>query len=88
MKKAAASALSILAIVVVLAAFSHRLLPADLDECQRDITHVGHLPELPLFHCIGHSERDPGTGSWDHIHPWMTEEWHRDNADVQNGQRR
>lgn len=51
-----------------LAAFSHRILPADSDPCQQDITHRGHIAELPLFHCIGHSE-GTAAGGWDHVHP-------------------
>lgn len=60
------------AVVVTFAAFSHRLLPESLDECQRDVSHAGHVAELPLFHCIGHSEWDHETGTWDHVHPWVT----------------
>ena len=77
MKKFTLAALLVLAALVGLAAFSHRILPPDVDECQRDVSHAGHVAELPLFHCIGHSEREADTGAWDHVHPWMTDEWVR-----------
>lgn len=79
MKKTFIAAAVLLIIMVGLAAFSHRILPVDMDECQRDVTHAGHVGDLPLFHCIGHSELDPEAGTWDHQHPWMTEEWHGDH---------
>jgi len=56
-------------------AFSHLILPADMDDCQQDVSHRGHLTELTPFHCIGHSEGSAMRG-WDHVHPWMTEAWH------------
>lgn len=61
--------------LVLAAGFSHRILPAEWDDCQQDITHMGHTDELPMFHCIGHSEGGAAYG-WDHVHPWMTEDWH------------
>lgn len=76
MNRTVVAVVSLLTIILGLAAFSHRILPATADECQRDVTHAGHIADLPLFHCIGHSETSPETGAWDHVHPWMTEEWH------------
>ena len=70
----------VVAFLVGVAAFSHRLLPEDMDECQQDISHQGHTGELPAFHCIGHTEWNMETGTWDHEHPWMTEEWLEENA--------
>jgi len=72
----ASSAVVMVAIMLALAAFSHRILPAEVDECQRDISHAGHVAELPPFHCIGHSEWDTAEDTWDHRHPWMTRQWH------------
>lgn len=68
------------AFLVGIAAFSHQLLPADMDECQQNVSHLGHISDLPLFHCIGHTEFDMETGEWDHVHPWMDEEWMREHA--------
>lgn len=68
------------AFLLGIAAFSHRLLPPEVDECQLDVSHVGHIADLPLFHCLGHTEFNMGTGEWDHIHPWMDEEWLHDHA--------
>ena len=80
MKIAGISLFLIAALITTLAAFSHRILPADADECQRDVSHVGHIPELPVFHCIGHSQRNVETNTWDHVHPWMTAQWHRQHG--------
>jgi len=80
MKTAGIFVLIIVAGVLMLAAFSHRILPEDSDECQQDVTHKGHISELPVFHCIGHSETKPETGAWDHVHPWMTSEWHSEHG--------
>lgn len=66
--------LSLVSAMTILA-FSHLILPANIDECQGDITHQDHIFELRPFHCIGHSEGDSDTG-WDHVHPWMTKEWY------------
>ncbi len=67
-----------------LAANSHRVLPADMDPCQKDMSHQDHVSELPFFHCLGHKEyvvdhEQDGllrVESWYHLHPWMTLEWH------------
>ncbi|MEQ8204862.1 MAG: hypothetical protein RIA65_01710 [Woeseia sp.] len=71
-------------IAVLLLGNTHRLLPAESDPCQQDMTHAGHVSELPMFHCIGHTEYEwePGkdgleaVSAWDHIHPWMDFDWH------------
>jgi len=63
---------------------SHRVLPVEADPCQQDMTHRGYVNELPMFHCIGHTEYLVAAGKtglssvaeWDHIHPWMTRDWH------------
>lgn len=60
-------------------AFSHRILAPESDDCQQDITHMGHIQDLAAFHCIGHSEGNADEG-WDHIHSWMAEEWHAENS--------
>lgn len=62
----------------ILGAYSHLLLPAGIDECQLDMSHLNHVAELPAFHCLGHSEWNVEHDTWDHLHPWMTEEWHRE----------
>jgi hypothetical protein len=59
----------------LLAAFSHHILPTSIDECQQDVSHRGHIAELPAFHCIGHSEWDMEKDTWDHVHSWMSREW-------------
>ena len=71
--------LLLLAGSVVMVAFSHRILPAGIDECQRDVTHQLHAHELPPFHCIGHTEGGAKSG-WDHVHPWMDDEWHEQHG--------
>jgi len=80
MKTAGILGLIVVAGILTLAAFSHRILPADSDECQQDVTHKGNISELAVFHCIGHSETNPESGAWDHTHPWMTAEWHREHG--------
>ena len=82
LKTVSLALLTLLILCVAFAAFSHRLLPADMDECQQDVSHLGHVSELPLFHCIGHSETNRENGDWDHQHPWMTEEWHAEHGFV------
>ncbi|MBR9826007.1 MAG: hypothetical protein GYB36_09430 [Alphaproteobacteria bacterium] len=79
LRSIAVSTLVVATALTGLAAYSHRILPADMDECQQDITHIGHIEELPPFHCIGHSEGNAVDG-WDHIHPWMTREWHEERG--------
>ena len=45
---------------------------------------ISTVNELPMFHCIGHTEYkvDPDgegllrVGHWDHLHSWMTIDWH------------
>lgn len=71
-------------ILVAVAGNTHHILPAESDPCQQDITHQGHVNELLMFHCIGHTEYVVDAGKtglhsvakWDHIHPWMTKDWH------------
>lgn len=83
MKKLIISTIIII-ILVILAGNTHRLLPANMDDCQTDMTHEGHLNELSMYHCIGHTEYEVNPQSegllrvakWDHIHDWMTIEWH------------
>ncbi len=65
-------------VLVIMAAYSHRILPAGIDACQRDATHAGHVHKLPAFHCAGHSEWDMQQDTWDHVHPWMTDEWQQE----------
>ena len=84
MKKIVISAAIILIIIFLLAGNTHRLLPASKDPCQTDITHANNVNELPMFHCIGHTEyvvapEKKGllrVARWDHLHSWMTLEWH------------
>jgi hypothetical protein len=48
------------------------------------MTHLNHINDLPMFHCIGHTEyvvSSKGKGltrvkKWDHMHSWMTLDWH------------
>ena len=48
------------------------------------MSHVNHVNELPCFHCIGHTEYEVSpekegllrVAKWDHLHSWMTLEWH------------
>lgn len=68
--------------VVVMAGSTHIWMPTDSDQCQRDISHIGHLWSLPPFHCLGHSEFYYDTDAdgsevmvWDHRHSWMTISW-------------
>ena len=76
--------IGILVVLILLAGNTHRIFPADSDPCQQDMTHLNHISELPMFHCIGHTEYEVApnkTGlfqiaKWDHIHPWMNLEWH------------
>ena len=78
------AAFILLVVLVALAGNSHRLLPASNDPCQTDISHIDHVNELPMFHCIGHTEYvvKPGKADlhrvarWDHVHSWMTLNWH------------
>jgi len=71
--------LTLAAAMVIFGAYSHRILPASMDECQQDVSHGDHVSELPAFHCIGHSEWNLESNTWDHVHPWMTEEWRREH---------
>lgn len=74
----------LLVTLVLLAGNTHHFLAASSDPCQQDISHLNHVSELPMFHCIGHTEYvvAPGkegllsVGRWDHIHSWMTFDWH------------
>jgi hypothetical protein len=78
--------LSLITIIVIffLAGNTHRILPTANDPCQIDMTHKDHINELPMFHCIGHTEYEVNpeekgvlrVKKWDHIHSWMTLEWH------------
>jgi hypothetical protein len=76
--------LILLVVTVLFIGNTHRILPSSKDPCQTDMTHMGHVNELPIFHCIGHTEFvvDPNeegllrVAHWDHIHSWMTLEWH------------
>lgn len=82
-KKLIAILVAIIALVL-LAGNTHRFLSAESDPCQQDISHLNHINELPMFHCIGHTEYEVApnekgllqVAKWDHIHPWMTLEWH------------
>ena len=55
-----------------------------MDPCQTDISHIGHVNELSAYHCIGHTEYLVApeeealfrVASWDHMHNWMTLDWH------------
>jgi len=84
MKKIIISATIIIIILFLLAGNTHRLLPASKDPCQTDMTHAGHVNELPMYHCIGHTEYEVNqekegllrVSKWDHFHSWMTLEWH------------
>jgi hypothetical protein len=67
-------------VILLLGAYSHRIAPAGIDQCQQDITHKGHISDLPAFHCMGHSEWDMDKNDWDHAHPWMTDEWLSDHT--------
>jgi len=76
---------SIIVIVLfLLIGNTHRILPASSDDCQTDISHVNHINDLVMFHCIGHTEymvapEKEGllqVAQWDHLHSWMTLEWH------------
>ena len=76
--------LSVLAVVVLLAGNTHRFLSSSSDPCQQDISHLNHVNELPMFHCIGHTEFAVApdkkelfrVAKWNHIHTWMTLDWH------------
>ena len=84
MKKKLIGTSIILIVLILLAGNTHRLLPASMDPCQTDISHAGHINELPIFHCIGHTEyvvalEKDGllrVARWDHLHSWMTLDWH------------
>ena len=84
MKKIITAAVVFLVALVALAGNTHRLLPASGDPCQTDISHLEQVNELPMFHCIGHTEYVVAPGEegllrvarWDHIHSWMTLDWH------------
>ena len=83
MKKIIISVLIII-ILIILGGSTHRLLPASKDPCQTDMTHADHVDELPMYHCIGHTEYEVNpenegllrVSKWDHLHSWMTLEWH------------
>lgn len=74
----------ILFLLVLAAGNTHRFLPLSMDECQEDLSHLDHIHDLPMFHCLGHNDFivNPGgtgfdfIGQWEHIHPWMTKDWH------------
>ena len=74
----------IIIIIILISGNTHHILPATMDDCQTDLTHEGHIGELNMYHCIGHTEyvvdfEKEGLfriKKWDHIHPWMTLEWH------------
>ena len=74
----------LLLISIGLAGHTHLLLPAANDPCQTDMSHLDHINELSMFHCIGHTEYVVAQGKkdlskvaeWDHRHPWMKIEWH------------
>lgn len=84
MNKKLLGAGALLFLLVGAAGNTHRILPASADDCQTDISHLDHISELPMFHCIGHKEYRVASGkdgleaveSWFHLHPWMTQEWH------------
>ena len=85
MKKKLTIVFSILIVLLLLAAGNtHRILPAENDPCQTDISHKGHVNELAMFHCIGHTEYEVNyeadgllrVKKWNHLHPWMTLDWH------------
>lgn len=84
MKRIIVGGLVFCGMFVVLAGNTHRLLPADSDPCQQDMTHKSHVAELPMFHCIGHTEYEVNPGrdgldavlAWNHVHPWMDMDWH------------
>ena len=84
MNKIIVLGLVICGILALLVGNTHRLLPADSDPCQQDMTHNNHIADLPMFHCIGHTEYEVEPGkdgldairAWDHIHPWMDIDWH------------
>ena len=84
MKNKIIAAFIVLIVLVGLVGNTHRLLPASDDPCQTDISHLGHVSKLPMFHCIGHTEyvvapNQEGllrVARWDHLHSWMTLEWH------------
>ena len=75
---------ALLVTLVGLAGNTHRFLPVADDPCQTDLSHIDHVNELSMFHCIGHSEYVVASeqrgllriAKWDHLHPWMTLEWH------------
>ncbi len=74
----------IIVLLFLFAGNTHRILPASIDDCQTDISHVNHLDKLPMYHCIGHTEyvvdlEKEGlfhVAKWDHLHSWMTLDWH------------
>lgn len=82
----------VIIILILLGGNTHRLLPASMDDCQTDMTHVDHVNELRMYHCIGHTEYvvDPNVEglfrvkNWEHIHPWMTLEWHLEQGFSKN----
>ena len=84
MKNKIVMTLILLGVLVLLIGNTHRILPSSKDPCQMDISHKDHVNELPMFHCIGHTEYkvDPDeegllrVARWDHLHSWMTLEWH------------
>lgn len=84
MRKGIIGAFVLLVVLVGLAGNTHRLLPASNDPCQTDISHLDHVNELPMFHCIGHTEYVVAPGEnelrhvarWDHLHSWMDLDWH------------
>ena len=82
--------------LVILAGNTHRFLPAGVDPCQQDMSHEGYVNQLPMFHCIGHTEFEAAPAQqgleavekWDHRHPWMTMEWHLEHGFSQAQARR
>lgn len=76
------------ATAVLVVGNTHRILPAESGPCQLDISHVDHVKELPMFHCIGHTEYVVAAGeegparvaAWDHLHPWMTLDRHLEHG--------
>ncbi len=77
-------AVFVIIILIFLGGNTHLLLPASKDPCQTDMTHAGHVNELQMYHCIGHTEYEMNpekkglfrVAKWDHLHSWMTLEWH------------
>ncbi len=74
----------VIVVLLALAGNTHHFLPESNDPCQQDMSHQNHISELAMFHCIGHTEYVVAAGKkdlqrvakWDHLHSWMTLEWH------------